>query len=151
MSRRGWLLFAAMCVIWGVPYLLIRVSVRDLSPACVVFVRTALAALVLLPLAVRRSSVRDLFALWRPLLLYTVLEVTAPWWLLTSAERHLSSALAGLLLAAVPLFGVLLSRLLRSDEVVDRTRVAGLVCGVAGVVALVGLQVGHLDVLAVGA
>jgi drug/metabolite transporter (DMT)-like permease len=134
-----------MCVIWGVPYLLIRVAVRDFSPASVVFFRTALGALVLLPMAVRRGDLPGVFRRWRPLLFYTVIEVTLPWWLLTSAEQHLSSALSGLLVAAVPLFGVLLSRLIGTGEVFDRTRLAGLLVGLAGVAALVGLQLGHVD------
>ena len=64
MSRRGWLLFAAMCVIWGVPYLLIRVAVRDFSPESVVFFRTVLGALVLLPMAVRRGDLPAVFRRW---------------------------------------------------------------------------------------
>ena len=138
-----------MCVIWGVPYLLIRVAVRDLSPASVVFFRTALATLLLLPIALRRGAFVDVFRRWRPLLLFTVIEVTAPWWLLSAAEQHLSSALTGLLLAAVPLFGVLLSRLAGTAEVFDRGRLFGLALGIVGVGSLVGLQVQHVNVLAV--
>jgi drug/metabolite transporter (DMT)-like permease len=134
-----------MCVIWGVPYLLIRVAVRDFSPASVVFFRTVLGALVLLPMALRRGDLPAVFRRWRPLLFYTAIEVTLPWWLLTSAEQHLSSALSGLLVAAVPLFGVLLSRLIGTGEVFDRTRLVGLLVGLAGVAALVGLQLGHVN------
>src|SRR3954451_10703211 len=141
-----------MCLIWGVPYLLIRVAVDDgLSPATVVFLRTGIAALVLAPVAIRRGGLADLLPRWRPLLLYSAIEVALPWWLLTDAERHLSSALAGLLLAAVPLFGILLSRFTPAPEVVDRWRLLGLALGATGVGALVGLQLGHIDVLAVGA
>jgi drug/metabolite transporter (DMT)-like permease len=143
------LLFAAMCVIWGIPYLLIRVAVRDLSPASVVFFRTAAGVLLLLPIAVRRGALVDVFRRWRPLLLFTALEVTLPWWLLSSAEEHLSSAMAGLLIAAVPLFGVVLSRLVGSTEVFDRVRLLGLGLGFAGVASLVGLQLGHINGLAV--
>jgi drug/metabolite transporter (DMT)-like permease len=149
VSRRGWLLFTAMCVIWGVPYLLIRVAVRDLSPEAVVFFRTAGATLLLLPIAVRRGALGDVFRRWKPLLVFTVIEVTAPWWLLSTAEEHLSSALAGLLIAAVPLFGVVLSRLVGTAEVYDRVRLFGLGLGFAGVVSLVGLQIGHVNGLAV--
>jgi drug/metabolite transporter (DMT)-like permease len=151
VSRRGWALFAAMCLIWGVPYLLIRVAVRDISPSGVVFLRTSIAAVVLAPMAVRTGGVRLLLARWRWLVAYTLVEVTAPWWLLTTAEEHLSSALAGLLLAATPLFGVLLSRLTPQPERLDATRLAGLLVGVVGVVALLGLQLGDLDLLAAGA
>ena len=149
MSRRGWLLFAAMCVIWGVPYLLIRVAVRDLSPATVVFLRTGLGALLLAPVAVRRGGLSQLVARWRPLLLFSAVEVAIPWWFLTDAERHLSSALAGLLLAAVPLFAIGIA-VAGASEVVDRWRALGLLLGIGGVVALVGLQLGHINVVAVG-
>ena len=149
MSRRGWLLFAAMCVIWGVPYLLIRVAVRDLSPATVVFLRTGLGALLLAPVAVRRGGLSQLVGRWRPLLLYSAIEVAIPWWFLTDAERHLSSALAGLLLAAVPLFAIGIA-VAGASEVVDKWRASGLVLGIGGVGALVGLQLGHIDVVAVG-
>ena len=150
MSRRGWLLFAAMCLIWGVPYLLIRVAVRDLSPANVVFLRTAIAVLVLLPVAARQMRLRPLFEQWRPLLLYTLIEITAPWWLLAKAETRISSALAGLLVAAVPLIGVLLARVLGDDDPVDPLRLTGLLVGLAGVGALVGIEIGDIDGFAVG-
>lgn len=151
MSRRGWLLFAAMCLIWGVPYLLIRVAVRDVSPEAVVFLRTVLGALVLMPMAVRRGDLPAVFRRWRPLLFYTAIEVTLPWWLLSTAEQHLSSALAGLLLAAVPLFGVALSRAIGTGEVFGGLRLVGLLIGLAGVAALVGLQLKGADDWAIGA
>jgi drug/metabolite transporter (DMT)-like permease len=151
VSRRGWLLFAAMCLVWGVPYLLIRVAVRDISPAGVVFLRTAIAALLLLPIVVRRAQLRPLLARWKPLLLYTLIEVTAPWWLLAKAEERISSALAGLLIAAVPLMSVVLVRLIGHDDPIDRARLIGLFVGLAGVGALVGLELGDVHALSVGA
>lgn len=148
MSRRGWLLFTAMCVIWGVPYLLIRVAVGELTPSTVVFLRTAIAVVVLVP-AVRWTHLAALRGRWRVLVVYTVIEVTVPWWLLTNAERHISSSLAGLLVAAVPLFGIALNRLAGARDPVDGRRITGLLLGIAGVAALVGLQIGHVDVVAV--
>jgi drug/metabolite transporter (DMT)-like permease len=137
-----------MCLLWGVPYLFIRVAVRDLSPATVVFLRTGLGALLLTPVVIRRGGLGALVARWRPLLLYSAIEVAIPWWFLTDAERHLSSALAGLLLAAVPLFAIGIA-VAGASEVVDRWRALGLMLGVGGVGALVGLQLGHIDLVAV--
>ena len=68
MSRRGALLFAAMSIIWGLPYLLIRVAVRDLSPATLVTARTLIGSLLLLPFAAKSSVLRPLLQHWRPLL-----------------------------------------------------------------------------------
>ena len=109
MTRRGWLLFVAMCVIWGIPYLFIKIAVRDLSPATLVWARTALAALLLLPLAAWRDELRPLPARWRPLVVFAAIEIAVPWLLLASAEQQLSSSLTALLIASVPLIGVALA------------------------------------------
>jgi drug/metabolite transporter (DMT)-like permease len=142
-------LFIAMCLIWGLPYLLIRVAVRDLDPETVVFARTAIGALLLLPIAIWRGVLPGLRGYWRWLIVYTIVELTIPWLLLTSAEQHLTSSLAGLLVAGVPLVGVVLSRIVGVAETMTRRRWAGLVVGIAGVAALVGLQVGSIDMTAV--
>jgi drug/metabolite transporter (DMT)-like permease len=137
-------LFISMGLIWGVPYLLIKVAVAELTPAALVFGRTALAALILLPLAFARGQVRPLLPRWRPLLLFAAVEVAIPWWLLSSAEQHLTSSLTGLLLAAVPLVSAVLAWVTRSETLGAR-RVAGLGVGIVGVAALVGLDVGGSD------
>lgn len=142
MTRRGWLLFAAMAVIWGLPYLFIKVAVAALSPVAVVFVRTAIGAVLLIPVAAARRQLRPLLGRWRPILAYSAIEVGLPWLLLADAERQLSSSLTGLLIAAVPLVGVVLARVTGSDDTLDPRRAVGLLVGIAGVGALLGLDVG---------
>lgn len=142
MTRRGWILFIALSVIWGIPYLLIKVAVRDLTPATLVFLRTALGAALLLPVVIARGDLRALLPRWRPLLLFTVVEMAIPWVLLSDAERRVTSSLAGLLVASVPLVGALLSRLAGGHEPLGGRRLAGLAVGLAGVAALLGLDVG---------
>src|SRR2546429_175637 len=102
MSRRGLLLFAAMCVIWGVPYLLIRVAVGEISPATLVFVRTAIAAVILLPFVLARGGWRSIGGRWPALVAFAAVEVAMPWFFLSSAEQHITSALARPLISAVP-------------------------------------------------
>ncbi len=143
MSRRGWVLFLAMCVIWGVPYLLIKVAVADVAPSVVVCARTGLAALILVPIALARGQFAGLRAVWPWLLLYTLAEIGVPFICLGYAETRLTSSLTGLLIAAVPLVGALLAKLTGSREPLGRRRLAGLLLGVAGVAALVGLDVGR--------
>jgi len=82
VSRRGLLLFAAMCVIWGIPYLLIRVAVGEVSPATLVFLRTAIAAVILLPLVVARGGLRPLAGRWLALVAFAAVEVALPWLML---------------------------------------------------------------------
>jgi drug/metabolite transporter (DMT)-like permease len=148
VSRRGAVLFAAMCLIWGIPYLMIRVAVRELAPVTLVFFRTAIAALLLAPIAAYRAELRPLVPRWRPLLAYTAIEVAIPWVLLARAETKLSSSLTGLLVAAVPLVGALIVTLTGERERLGGRRWLGLLVGIAGVAALVGLDVGSVDVVA---
>jgi drug/metabolite transporter (DMT)-like permease len=142
MSRRGWVLFAAMCVLWGIPYLLIKVAVAEVSVSVLVFARTALGALVLLPLAARAGALAVVRAHWRPLLVFAVVEIIGPWALLSDAERVLDSSLTGLLIAAVPIIAVLAGRLAGDRERLGPLRWTGLVLGLAGVALLAGP---HLD------
>jgi drug/metabolite transporter (DMT)-like permease len=148
MTRRGALLFAAMCVIWGIPYLLIRVAVRELAPVTLVFLRTAIGALLLTPVAAYRGELRPLLRHWRPLLAYTAVEVAIPWVLLARAETKLTSSLTGLLIAAVPLVGALIVTLTGDRERLGRRRWLGLLVGIVGVAAIVGLNLGQVDVVA---
>ena len=148
MTRRGALLFAAMCVIWGIPYLMIRVAVRELAPVTLVFFRTGLAALLLVPLAAHRRELRPLLARWRPLLAYTAIEVALPWLLLARAETKLTSSLTGLLIAGVPLVGALIVSLSGERERLGGQRWVGLLVGLGGVAAIVGLDLGHVNALA---
>ena len=148
MSRRGALLFAAMCVIWGIPYLLIRVAVRELAPVTLVFGRTAIGALLLTPIAAYRGELRPLLRCWAPLLAYTAVEVAIPWVLLARAETKLTSSLTGLLIAAVPLVGALIVTLTGDARAARRRSWLGLLIGIAGVAAIVGLDIGQVNVLA---
>lgn len=149
VSRRGWTLFLTMSVIWGIPYLLIKIAVADLSPAMVVFGRTALAALVLLPLAARRGELAALWPVRRWVLVFSFVEITVPWIMLGYAELRLTSSLTALLLAAIPLVAVVLSRLAGIERRIGPGRWAGLAVGLTGVAAIGGLDLGSGDALSV--
>ena len=138
-----------MGFVWGVPYLLIKVAVADLTPISLVLLRTAIGALLLVPLAAMRGSLRPLLAHWKMIVAFTLVEVTVPWLLLSNAETHLTSSLTGLLIAAVPLIGAVLGLLIGGDDRLDLRRAVGLVIGFAGVAALVGLDFSVIDVGAV--
>jgi drug/metabolite transporter (DMT)-like permease len=130
-----------MSVIWGIPYLLIKVAVREVSPVDLVFFRTALASILLVPLAASRGALRPALARWRPLVVYTLAELAIPWLLVSGAERRLPSSLTGLLVAAVPIVGVPVGVLVGRRAELSRRNVAGLALGLVGVAALVGFGV----------
>jgi drug/metabolite transporter (DMT)-like permease len=142
MTRRALLLFIAMSVVWGLPYLFIRIAVTDLSPVVLVFARTAIGALILLPIALARSEVRGLLKSWVPLVVFTAVEIGIPWFMLSSAEQKITSSLAGLLIAAVPLVGVVIATALGNREHLGFSSVSGLLLGVVGVAAIVGFDLG---------
>ncbi len=144
MSRRGWVLFALMGVVWGIPYLLIKISVREISAPMLVEMRTGGAALVLLPIAIARGQLRPVLRRLPAVAAFATVEICLPWLFLFNAERRLSSSLAGLLVAAVPLLGALLGRLSGADRL-DRRRLFGVFLGLVGVGALVGFDVGSSD------
>ena len=131
-----------MCVLWGIPYLLIKVAVEELSPPVLVLGRTAIGAALLLPIAIRRDYLRQLVPHWRILLVFTAIEVAGPWLLLNDAERHLTSSFAGLLIATTPLVAAVLSTKLGHEEPLDRGRLLGLAVGLGGVAILLGLDLG---------
>jgi len=138
MTRRGILLFAAMSIIWGIPYLLIRVTVAEISPALLVFSRTAIAAALLLPFALLRVDVRSVLRHWRWIIAFAAIEIAIPWLMLGTAEQTISSSLAGLLVAGVPIVGAAIAVIVGGPDRVGRRQLAGLLIGFAGVAVIAG-------------
>jgi drug/metabolite transporter (DMT)-like permease len=150
VSRRGWLLFAAMSVIWGIPYLLIKVAVGGVPVPVLVLARVGIGAALLLPIAIRSRQLGVLAPHWRWLGLFAVVEIIVPWLLLSEAETRLSSSLSGLLVASVPILVALLSLATRTGDRLTLTRWAGLLVGLAGVGLLVGPGVSGGDAGSIG-
>ncbi|WP_051323887.1 DMT family transporter [Candidatus Solirubrobacter pratensis] len=142
MSTRGWAAFAAMSAVWGVPYLFIKVAVdAGVSPAFVSFTRVAIAAAVLLALAAQAGVLASLRGRWRWLAVYAVAEIALPFPLIAAGEQRVSSSLAAILIACVPLMVALIALRFLPDERATGVRLVGLFVGLAGVVALVGIDV----------
>jgi drug/metabolite transporter (DMT)-like permease len=138
MTRRGLVLFALMSVIWGIPYLFIRVAVAEITPATLVLARTAIAAAILLPIALARVDLRPVLARWPWVVAFAAIEIAIPWVALGSAEQHLSSSLTGLLIAGVPLVGTALALATGGADRLGRTGLLGLLIGLVGVAAILG-------------
>ena len=136
-----------MSVIWGIPYLLIKVAVDEVSPVVVVFARCVVGAVILLPWTIAKGQLRPALRHWRALLLFTVLEMAGPWLLLSYAEQSLSSSLTGLLVATVPFVAALAARLAGEEERLTPVRLLGMGIGVVGIAALLGLDVGGAQLL----
>jgi drug/metabolite transporter (DMT)-like permease len=131
-------LFALMSVIWGMPYLFIKVADGGVSVPVLVFTRVTVAAAILLPLALRGRQLAGLWRYWPWLLAFATVEMIVPWALLSNAERRLSSSMTGLLIASVPIITVVFARLSGGTERLTAVRWAGLLIGLAGVAVLAG-------------
>lgn len=148
MTRKGLLLFASMCVIWGIPYFLIRVAVGEISPVMLVFARTGIGALVLMPIVLARGGLRGIGRKWISILAFAAIEIGVPWFCLSSAEQHISSSLAGLLVSSVPLVGIVIAPLFGNREGIGTVGIVGLALGLVGVAAIVGLDLHASDIRA---
>ena len=142
MTRKGWLLFTAMSVIWGIPYLFIKIAVRELDPTVVVFARVGIAAAVLLPVAARRGLLRKLSGGVLAIIVLAFVQIVGPFLMISYGELHIASSLTSLLIAADPLLVALLALRFDPGERVSGLRLVGLLIGMGGVIVLLGLDVG---------
>ena len=150
MTWRAWATFAALCAIWGLPYFFIKLALQDLSPVGVAWGRITLAAIVLVPIAWRRGSLQKAFAHKWAVTTFAVAELVVPFSLIAMGEQWISSSLAGILIATVPLSVVLIAPLFGVKERLGAVRIAGLAIGFCGVIAIIGLDTGHGPMLWAG-
>ncbi len=142
MDRRSWIWLLALGAIWGASYLFIKIGLRDLSPGMVAFLRVALAALVLLPIAWSQGALRGLGSKAGWLVLIGAIQVAGPFVAIAAGEEHISSGLAGILVATAPLFTALLALWVDAEERSHGLRLVGLATGIAGVALLLGVDLG---------
>jgi drug/metabolite transporter (DMT)-like permease len=138
VTWRGWVVFAALGIIWGLPYFFIKVAVQEVSPFALAFVRVLLAALILMPIAWRRGALRSLAQHKAPIVAFGLIEFAIPFSLISLGERWISSSVTGILIAMVPLSIALIQRFFGIREALGGWRIAGLVVGFVGVAALLG-------------
>jgi drug/metabolite transporter (DMT)-like permease len=142
VSARAWAIFGGVSVLWGIPYLFIKIAVDDgVPPAFLAWVRVILAATLLLAASWRAGTLQTVRGQWRWLAVFAVAEITIPFPLIAAGEQHVASSLAAIIIATAPLFVALLAIRFDASERVKGRRLAGLVIGLSGVVALVGIDV----------
>jgi len=140
VSWRAWAIFAALCLIWGIPYFFIKLALVEIAPVDVAWSRITLGAAVLLPVAWRRGVLRGVLTHKRAICAFAFCELVGPFFLIALGERWINSSLAGILIATVPLTIILLSPLFEVNEPVGVRRLVGLVVGFVGVIALLGID-----------
>jgi drug/metabolite transporter (DMT)-like permease len=135
---RGWTVFAALGLIWGLPYFFIKLAVQEVAPSLLAFCRVALAAAILLPIAWRRGSLAGLGHHKIAIVAFALAEFAIPFTAIGLGERWISSSVTGILIAMVPLSIALIQRFFGVTESLGAWRIGGLALGFAGVVALLG-------------
>jgi drug/metabolite transporter (DMT)-like permease len=141
VKNSGFALFLAVGVSWGIPYYFIAIATQSFSTASIVWLRVTIGALCLLPVVIRRGQLRATLANWRGVLLFAVLEMVGPWWLITEAERSAPSSLAGLMMTSIPFIAAFITGFFLGDDAAKHpVTIAGLVIGFAGVFSIIGLD-----------
>ncbi len=151
MSRRALFHFAVSGLFWGIPYLLMKVAVRDIEPAVIVCGRVLIGAAILIPIAMRQKVLMDAIRGWRYVLPYAIFEMMIPWILITNAEKQISSGLAGLLIATVPIWSTIFASMSGDKTVWHSKRLVGMLVGFIGLIGLVGYEsiIGSSDPLSI--
>lgn len=140
MSRKGWGLFALVGVLWGVPYMFMKIAVEELAVPVIVFSRLLIGALVLIPLAFHQKTITAALEYWPYIAFYAVLEMVIPWTLITTAQKDLSSGVVALLVATVPIWATLFAHHTGDSTAAHRTRIVGIALGFIGIAFLVGFE-----------
>lgn len=151
MTPRGWFLLVSLGVIWGIPYLFIKIAIETFSPGALVFLRVALAGIILLPIVIARGQLGSLRGHWRWVIAFALVEMAFTWTALNWAELTITSSLAALLIALVPLVTAILARFVGLDDRLTGSRVVGLIIGFVGVGVLVGFDLTGGDIPALAA
>ena len=153
MSRKALLLFLATGLAWGIPYFFIQIALEDFSSYSIIFIRVLIGAAIMVPLALNSGALKLALKHWKWVLFFAVMEMIIPWWFITEAGRHISSGLTALLIATVPMFGVVVASLVGDKSIRNPKTLFGMLIGFAGVVALVGIDSlqGVIDPIWVGA
>jgi len=151
LTKVGWGRFALVGFLWGTPYLFLKIAVAEIAPAAIVFLRVLIGAIVLMPFAIRQKTFFIARKYWPFVLLYTITELIGPWYLITNAEQKITSGLAGLLVATVPIWAAILASIFGDHTVWHKSRLFGLIIGFIGVVAVVGIESlsGRQDILSI--
>jgi drug/metabolite transporter (DMT)-like permease len=154
MSRRAWGAFAAVSVLWGLPYLFIKIADDGgMPPLVLAWSRVVLGAAILLTIAWRAGTLPSLRGRAPWLAAFALAEIAIPFPMIAVGEQHVASSTAAIVIATVPLLIAILSLRFEPTERVEGRRLLGLLVGLAGVAALVGVDVsGHgAELLGVGA
>ncbi len=145
MAAANYVVLVLLGLIWGSSFVFFKLGVNEMPPAMVAGGRLV-SGLLLLSLALRLKG-RGLpkeRELWARLAVVGLLNNCVPWVLIPWGEQYISSALASILNATMPLFTVLIAHVATQDDRLTWRKLAGIVIGFVGVVILIGADLQDL-------
>ena len=140
MTRRALGQFVLVGFLWGVPYLFMRVAVREFEPSVVVFGRVLIGAAILFPIAFHRKVIGITMKGFKWIIVYAVLEMCGPWYLITHSEKEINSGLSGLFVATVPIWSTIYASMAGDKTVWHAKRLMGIIIGFVGLILIVGIE-----------
>jgi drug/metabolite transporter (DMT)-like permease len=148
VNRRIVLLFAAVGIVWGIPYFFIAIAGQSFSTVTLVWMRVLIGAIVLLPIAIKRGILRETLRNWPWVLFFAVVEMVGPWYFITEAERHVPTSLVGLMMTTIPFISAAIMGVFLGDKAAGHpVTIVGLIVGFTGVLSLIGIDAltGHIE------
>jgi drug/metabolite transporter (DMT)-like permease len=138
IDARDWSLLGLLSILWGGSFFFNGFVLKQLPPLTVVFLRVAIAAIILLPLLfVYRIRLPKGLSGWRPFFAIGFLNNVLPFSLIVIGQTYIPSGLASILNATTPLFTVVVMAIAGEEKLLLR-RIAGVVAGLIGVIILHG-------------
>lgn len=144
MGFKEWALLIGLSVIWGGSFFFNEIALLELKPLTLVWLRVTIAAAVLWCIVVAKKSVlprQPLF--WCSILLMGLMNNALPFTLIVWGQQSISSGLASILNATMPLFTVVVAGIFLPDERFSALRVSGVLIGLGGVALMIGTE--HLQ------
>ncbi|MGC4192076.1 MAG: EamA family transporter [Thermomicrobiales bacterium] len=145
MNGRDWLLLIALATVWGASYFFAKVAVEDIGPTTIAFVRVLLAGIIIFGIMrVRGMGIPRDRQTWIAYLVLGLTNSALPYSLIFWGETRISSGLAGILSAMVPVWTVLAAHFMGSDERITGLKLGGIALGMVGVVVIMSDGIGTI-------
>ena len=135
----NWVLLFSLVALWGTSFLAIKISLRTFTPDQVVVLRLSIGALVLIIFMLARGKrLPSKPIAWAHFMLLGLVGSVLPYWLIAKGQVYVTSGMAGLLMAIMPLMTLILAHFFIADENLNRNKLLGFVFGIGGVILILG-------------
>jgi drug/metabolite transporter (DMT)-like permease len=138
-SLKDWALLLSLVAMWGSAFMFIKIAVVAIPPATIAAGRLVVGALALAVIVYARGTrIAPPNGAWMPWLVLALVGNAVPFYLIAWGQQTIESALAGILIAIMPLATLVLAHRFVRGEKATGSRIGGYVLGFLGIVLLMG-------------